>query len=314
MAFHSLWKAVAMMEKHRTAFLSISCAGLFGANLTFHVFSKELFKSIYQAWDHGKPLRLSEDLQNLFYNILCDVKVKSADRYDAIKTCTLHTVSAGLPWRAKGCVVGIPYHFSNRASGEQQIAKIDVHLRGKKVNWTSPEGLALKDALTLSPEAQKFAIAREIIDLQQNRPLICATVAPICLAGSYISGVTVKQVLGLYYAPVVLRSIYNMAVVALGLMGYCLLYDTVSQAFDYRADRKAASISPSFARGGVEFYNKVLSQNKVFRTILGKKGEEIYGPNGNILPKFRLKHPSYTSRRNFISNIVNTPQAQEKHG
>ncbi|KAK9410501.1 putative transmembrane protein [Crotalus adamanteus] len=313
MAFHSLWKAVSLMEKHRTAFLSISCAGLFGANLTFHVFSKELFKSLYQAWNHGKPLELSEDLQNLFYNILQDVKVKSADRYDAIKTCTLHPVSAGLPWRAKGCMVGIPYHFNNRSGGEQQITKIGVHLKGKKVDWTSPEGLALKDALTLSPEAQKFAIAREIIDLQQNRPLICATVGPICLAGSYISGVTVKQVLGLYYAPVLLRSIYNMAVVAVGLMGYCLLYDTISQGFDYRADRKAASISPSFARGGVEFYDKVLSQNKAFRTILGKEGKQIYASNGNILPKFRLKHPPHTSRRNLISNTLNVPQAQEKH-
>ncbi|XP_007433189.1 transmembrane protein 177 [Python bivittatus] len=309
MAFHSLWKAVSIMEQHRTAFLSISCAGLFGANLTLHIFSKELFKTIYQAWDHGKPLELSEDLQSLFYDILRDVKVKSADCYDAIKTCTLHPVSAGLPWRHKGCVVGIPYHFSDTSSGEQQIAKIGVLLKGRKVDWTSTEGLTLKDALTLSPEAQKFAIAREIINLQQNRPLACAAVGPICLAGSCISGVAVKQVLGLYYAPVLFRGIYNMAVVALGFVGYCLLYDTISQAFDYRTDRNTASISPSFARGGVEFYSKVLSQNKAFRTIMGKEGEQIYASNGNILPKFRLKHPSYTSRRNLIINMLNPPQA-----
>lgn len=299
-----------MVERHRTGFLTISCAGLFGANLTFHICPEETFKPLYRAWTKGQPMELSEKLQNLFHDILNEVGVKSASCYRAFLTFSFYPVSAGLPWLPAGCVVGIPVNFSET---EDKYGIVDhvVMIEGKEVDWESTEGLALKDALTLSPEAQKFAIAREVMYLQNNSPLVRAAVAPICIAGTFISGVAIKQLLGLYSGPVVLRGIYNIVVMAVGFVGYCLSYDTVSQAVDYRADRNAATISADFARGGVEFYNKILFQNKILRMLMGKQGEKIYAPSGNLFPRywFRLKHAPYTSRRDLIINISKMPQA-----
>ncbi|XP_053258934.1 transmembrane protein 177 [Podarcis raffonei] len=311
MAVRFLWKTVAMVERHRTGFLAVSCAGLFGANLTFHIFPEETFRPLYQAWAKGKPMELSGKLQILFRDIISDVRAKSANRYQAFVAYSFHPVSAGLPWLPAGCVVGIPAHFSGAASDDNRTASHVVVIEGKEVDWDSTEGLALKEALTLSPEAQKFAIARELMYLQSNGPFICAAVAPVCLAGTWISGVAIKQLLGLYSGPVLLRGLYNVAVMAIGFVGYCLSYDAVSQAMDYRTDRSTATISTSFARGGVEFYNKILSQNKIFRTLMGKRGERIYAPSGNLFPRywFRLKHASYTSRRDLIINILSMPQA-----
>ncbi|XP_003214966.1 transmembrane protein 177 [Anolis carolinensis] len=311
MAARFLWKVAAMVERHRTGFLTISCAGLFGANLTFHILPEDTFRPLYQAWAKGKPVELPENVQHLFHEVLIEGRIQSGNRYRAFVVFSFHPVSAGLPWLPAGCLVGIPANFCDTTDDEHKIANHVVVIEGKEVDWESPEGLILKGTLTFSPEAQKFAIAREAMYLQNNGPLTRAVVAPVCLAGTYVCGVAIKQLLGLYSGPVLLRGLYNIAVLAVGLLGYCLSYDAVSQAVEYKADRSAASISTDFARGGVEFYNKILSQNKSFRALMGKSGEKIYAPNGNLSPTYwiRLKHAPYTSRRDSIINILNLPQA-----
>nr|XP_060630180.1 transmembrane protein 177 [Anolis sagrei ordinatus] len=305
------WKVAAMVERHRTGFLTISCAGLFGANLTFHILPEDTFRPLYQAWEKGKPMELPENLQHLFHEVLTEGRIQSRNRYRAFVAFSFHPVSAGLSWMPAGSLVGIPTNFCDATNNEHKIANHIVIIEGKEVDWESPEGLILKDTLTFSPEAQKFAIAREAMYLQNNGPLACAAVAPVCLAGTYICGVAIKQLLGLYSGPVLLRGLYNLTVLAVGLLGYCLSYDAVSQAVDYKADRSAASLSTDFAKGGVEFYNKILSQNKTFRALMGRSGEKIYAPNGNLSPTYwiRLKHAPYTSRRDSIINILNLPQA-----
>lgn len=315
MAVRFLWKTAAILERHRTGVLTVSCVGLFGANLTFHIFPKETFKPVYQAWTKGHPSELSEKLQHLFHDVLSDVRVTSANHYQAFLAFSFQPVSAGVPWLPAGCVVGIPATFSGATSDECSIVNHVVMIEGKEVDWSSTEGVALKNALSLSPAAQKFAIAKEIMYLQSNSPLICATVAPVCLGGTYISGVAIKQLLGLYSGPLVLRSLYNIAVMVIGFVGYCLSYDTVSRTVDYRADRYTAAFSIDLAKGGLEFYNKILSQNKILRALMGKQGEKIYAPNGNHFPRywFRLKHAPYTSRRDLISNILSVPKELERH-
>lgn len=307
MATRFLLKAAAMVEKHRTGFLIVSCAGLLGANLTFHIVPQKTFKPLYQAWARGQPQH-SEKICGLFHDVLSDLQMKSENHYQAFAAFSFHPVSAGIPWLPAGCVVGIPVIFGD---DEHEIVNRVVMIEGREVDWKSTEGLALKEALILSLEAQKFAIAREVMYLQNNSPLIQASVAPICLAGTYISAVAIKQLLGLYSGPVVLRGLYNLAVAMIGFLGYCLSYDTVSRAVDYRIDRRTATISSDFAKGGVEFYNKTLALNKTLRTLMGKQGEKTYAPNGNLFPRywFRLKHPPYTSRRDLIISILNTSQA-----
>ncbi|KAL8183116.1 UNVERIFIED_CONTAM: hypothetical protein K2H54_018089 [Gekko kuhli] len=309
MASRFLWKAAAMVERHRTGFLIVSCAGLLGVNLAFHTVPQKTFTPLYQAWVKGQPV-LSDKLDNLFHEVLSDLHVKSEDNYQAFVAFSFHPVSAGIPWLPAGCVVGIPVSFGGTADDEHGIVSHVVVAEGKAVDWKSTEGQALKEALILSLEAQKFAIAREVMYLQNNSPLIHAAVAPMCLAGTYVSAVAVKQLLGLYSGPVVLRCLYNLAAAAIGFVGYCLSYDTVSRALDYRTDRSTATISSDYAKGGVEFYNKILDQNKTLRTLMGKQGEKMYAPNGNLFPRywFRLKHPPYTSRRDVIVSILSTSQ------
>ncbi|XP_074857503.1 transmembrane protein 177 [Carettochelys insculpta] len=313
MAVPFLWKAAAWVQKHRTGLLVGSCAGLFGVNLSYHVFPEQTFRLCYQCWTKGQPAELSEKLHSLFHDVLKDVGVNSVNCYQPFAAFGFHPVSAGIPWLPAGCLVGIPANFNSTAEDRQGIVNRVIVINGREVDWESKEGLTLKEALMFSPEAQKFAIAREIVYLQSNIPVVYAAVPPACLAGTCLSGVAIKQLLGLYSGPMLFRGIYNMTIAVVGVVGYFLAYDAVSHALDYRSDRKAATISKDYATGGVEFYNKILSRNQTLRALLGKQGEKIYAPSGNLLPRygFRLKHTPYTSRRDSIIKILRVPQAQE---
>ncbi|MEE6523473.1 hypothetical protein FKM82_022403 [Ascaphus truei] len=305
MANTFLWRLRAVTQRHRARLLAVSSAGLFAANISYHAFPEQTFRTLYQSWTRGEPAELTNKLQNLFQEVLEESRVSSPSGYTPFAAYGFHPVSAGVPWLPGGCLVGIPANYNQTKEDGVGIVDRVIMINGKEVDWGSEAGARLKEALTLSAEAQKFSLARDALYAQSGSPVIQASVAPGCLSGLCISGVAIKQVLGLYSGPVILRGLYNVGVVAVGLAGYFLCYDAVTQWLDYRADRKVAAISKCYAQGGLEFYEKILARNRALRHLLGKQGEEMYAPSGNLFPKysFRLKHSPYTSRRDRIQRL-----------
>ncbi|NXK75823.1 TM177 protein, partial [Amazona guildingii] len=311
MAVRFLQKASVWLKKRKNTLLAISCMGLFGANLSYHVFPDQTFKLLHECWSEGQPAELSQRLCGVFQDVLQDTGVKSADSYRAFAASGFHPVSAGIPWFPAGSLVGIPPNFDSTAEDKKGIVNHVVVISGKEVDWESNEGVALKEALTFSLEAQKFALAREVMYLQNGSPLASAAVAPTCLAGTFFCGRGIKLLLGLSSGPVILRGICNLLTAAAGLMCYYISYDAVTYHLDCKADRKAATVSKDYARGGVEFYDKILSRNRIFRGLMGKQGMKIYAPSGNLFPRhwFRIKYTPYTYRRDLIVNILRELQA-----
>ncbi|NXG79601.1 TM177 protein, partial [Baryphthengus martii] len=311
MAVRFLRKASVWLKKRKIPLLAVSCMGLFGANLSYHVFPEQTFKLLHECWSEGQPAELPQRLRDVFRGVLQDTGVKSADSYRAFAASGFHPVSAGIPWLPAGSLVGIPPNFDSTDEDKKGITNHVVVINGKKVDWESNAGVALKEALTFSREAQKFALAREVVYLQNGSPLASAVVAPACLAGTFLCGKGVKQLLGLSAGPMILRSIRNLITAAGGLMCYYVSYDAVTYHLDCRADRKAAAISKDYARGGVEFYDKILSRNRILRGLMGEQGTKVYAPSGNLFPRhwFRIKYTPYTYRRDLILNILKELQA-----
>ncbi|XP_029461012.1 transmembrane protein 177 isoform X2 [Rhinatrema bivittatum] len=289
MAAPLLLKLAAFVQRYRSGLLAASCAGLLGANLACHVFPEQTFRTLYQGWAKGQPAELSEKLQNRFQEVLQDAGVKPAGGYRAFAAFGFHPVSAGIPWLPGGSLVGIPANYNNISDDGQGIVNRVVLINGEEVDWASKDGTVLKEALTLTRDAQKFSLAREVMYLQSSSPIIQAAVAPACLLATCMSGVAIKQLLGLYSGPIVLRGLYNLAVLGAGLVGYFLAYDAVNQWLDYRSDRHTATLSKDYAGGGVEFYDKLLSRNRTLRKLMGKQGEETYAPSGNLFPRIASK-------------------------
>ncbi|NXP48242.1 TM177 protein, partial [Heliornis fulica] len=306
MAVQYLWKPSVWLKKRKITLLAVSCMGLFGANLSYHVFPEQTFRLLHECWSEGQPAELSQRLCGLFQDVLRDTHVKSADSYRAFAASGFHPVSAGIPWLPAGSLVGIPPNFDSTAEDKKGIVNHVVVISGKAIDWESSDGVALKEALTFSVQAQKFAIAREVMYLQNGSPLASAFVAPACLAGTYFGGRVIKLLLGLSPGPVILRGICNIIIAAGGLMWYYISYDAMTYHLDCKADRKAATISKDYARGGIEFYDKILSRNRILRGLMGKEGTKIYAPSGNLFPRywFRIKYTPYTYRRDLIVKIL----------
>ncbi|KAF3695080.1 Transmembrane protein 177 [Channa argus] len=304
-------KYSVLLQKYRTPLLIASCGGLFAANMSYHVFPDISYRQLYQAWYKGEPATLSEKLQDIFQQVLKDYGISSPKNFSAFASFGFHPIGAGVPWLPAGGQIGIPANFNSTVDDSSGITNRTVLINGKAVDWNSDTGSALKDALVFSPEAQKFAIAREVARLQSGGPVMSAAVAPVCLGGVWVYSVVLKQVLGLHTGPALLRGAVNVVALGLCAVSYFLTSDAVNQWIDYSSDRSAAGVSIDYAKGGVEFYDKILSRNRTLRSLMGRKGEEMYAPNGNLFPAhlLQLKHTPYTLRRDGILALLKEEKA-----
>ncbi|XP_028292301.1 transmembrane protein 177 [Gouania willdenowi] len=300
-----------LLQKYRTPLLAVSCGGVFAANMFYHVCPDMSYRQLYQAWHKGAPVGLSEKLESVFQQVLEDFGVSSTNSFSAFASFGFHPVAAGVPWLPAGAQIGIPANFNSTTDDPSGITNRTIFINGKTVDWSSETGAALKEALVFSREAQKFAIAREVARLQSGGPVLTAAVAPLCLGGVWVYSVVLKQVFGLHTGPVLLRAAANALALGLGAVSYVLTSDSVSQWVEYRSDQHAAKVSHDYAKGGVEFYDKILSRNRTLRALMGQKGEQMYAPSGNLFPAniLQLKHTPYTLRRDGIMTLIKDQKA-----
>ncbi|XP_023192280.1 transmembrane protein 177 [Xiphophorus maculatus] len=304
-------KFSVLLQKYRAPLLIASCGGVFAANMFYHVFPGLSYRQLYQAWHKGEPVVLSEKLESVFQQVLKDFRVSSVKNFSAFASFGFHPVGAGVPWLPAGAQIGIPANFNSTTDDPSGITNRNIFINGKTVDWRTEAGSALKEALVFSTEAQKFAIAREVARLQSGGPVLTAAVAPFCLGGVWVYSVVLKQVFGLHGGPVLMRFSVNILALGIGAVSYFLTSDALSQWIDYSSDKHAAGVSREYARGGVEFYDKILSRNKTLRSLMGQKGEEMYAPSGNLFPAhvLQLKHTPYTSRREGILALIKEEKA-----
>ncbi|XP_076857415.1 transmembrane protein 177 [Brachyhypopomus gauderio] len=300
-------KISVLVQKHRTPLLLAGCGSVFAANIFYHVFPDNTYRKLYQAWSKGEPAILSEKLEKVFQTVLKDSAVGSPTNYSTFAAYGFHPVGAGVPWLPYGAQIGIPANFNSTVEDSSGITNRTIFINGRDVEWNSEVGAALKDALVLSSDAQKFSVAREVARLECGGPVLHAAVAPVCLSGAWIYSVALKQILGLHAGPVIFRAGANALALGLGAVSYFLASDAVNQWLEYHSDKQAAGLSRDYAKGGVEFYEKILSRNKTLRVLMGRKGEEVYAPNGNLFPSslLSLKHAPYTSRRDVLLRLLN---------
>lgn len=300
-----------LVQRYRTPLLLAGCGGVFTANMFYHVFPEKTYRKLYQAWSRGEPAPLPEELEHVFRQVLGDSAVTSPGNYTAFAAYGFHPVGAGIPWLPSGAQVGIPSNFKSTRDDLSGITNRTILVNGKEVDWDSETGSRLKDALVLSGDAQKFALAREVARLECAGPVLHAAVAPTCLAGAWIYSVAVKQIFGLFARSVLLRAAVNVLALGLGAVSYFLGADAVNQWLELHSDWRAAGLSRDYAKGGVEFYEKILERNKILRVLMGPKGEEMYAPSGNLFPAslIRMKHAPYTSRRDRILSLLKEEKA-----
>lgn len=64
-------KYSVLLQKYRAPLIAATCSGVFAANIFYHVFPDISYRKLYQAWNKGEPVELSEKLEDVFQQVLC---------------------------------------------------------------------------------------------------------------------------------------------------------------------------------------------------------------------------------------------------
>lgn len=122
-----------------------------------------------------------------------------------------------------GALVGIPVNFTYTSASE--IDKSDIIVRGKPVDWNSKGGKLLEEALVLNEDEQVFGLAREILQLQNQKVFLNSIYPCLTIAATYIIASNFNSKMHLFYRPVSMRAMLYMIIGLWGYGVYALLTD-----------------------------------------------------------------------------------------
>ncbi|KAK4305697.1 hypothetical protein Pmani_022423 [Petrolisthes manimaculis] len=199
-------------------------------------------------------------------------------------------------------IIGIPQSFA--FTSEHDFDTRGILINQQQVPWSTPAGQSLKQSLVLSPEAKKFAICREMMSVNTNEPFILGTLAATNMLMMYLLASGVNRTQNFYVRPRSLRLTWYALVGSFGAAMWTLIKDSTTLNHENSADQQAASVSPSYTQGGLEFYEKILQRNIALRELMGKEGENMYTAFGNEQVFIRTRNQPYTLRRDYMKNLV----------
>ncbi|XP_072745160.1 transmembrane protein 177 isoform X1 [Anoplolepis gracilipes] len=227
-------------------------------------------------------LKLSDDIRNV-------IKPFSVFGFDVFYAGTLN--------KKYGAILGIPSNFTNTP---EQLRK-NLQIKEVPIDWTRQDAQSFLNALTLSESAQKFAIAREILQIQAEEPYL----------NSYILAFTIAILWTLYNAiayrfrlrdrNVILYGTLYSGFTVFGAISWFGITDYLSYHLDKKNDEDLCSLGAEYIKGGQEFYEKMLIRNRAARSLLGDEGKRIYTAYGNEHTFVRQKHVPLSHRKDFFN-------------
>lgn len=152
-----------------------------------------------------------------------------------------------------GCVVGVPRTFYYQSS--QDVDCVEELCQFYNISKDDITVILndLKEALTLSANAKKFALACELYSANTYKGI--SNIVMLCVA--FQLGYTAMYYIEKYLKPSsFMRSVY---VLIFGLLLIRLYFEALrfyTKGLQSELDKKSAKIGDDFAAGGIEFYEK----------------------------------------------------------
>ncbi|XP_068203255.1 transmembrane protein 177 isoform X2 [Palaemon carinicauda] len=272
----------------------------------------EKFKDITQLYKKGSPVPVSENVKSLAEAAMNDLKW-SQTKQKLIKIYTgygFDLFNAGtFMLFAKG-VLGIPKNF--QYGNIEDFDKTGILVKNEPVHWDTPAGKALKESLVFSDEAKKFAIARELAYLETGAPFGYGIFSASVIVSCYAISSHLNRKLNMFHRPRTLRALMYTAVSLFTYTSWVLCKDVACVSFEADVDKTVADISESYAKGGLEFYEKILQRNIALRSLMGEDGEKLFTAYGNDQVLFRTKHIPYNVHREYMKGRVEEYAKAEK--
>lgn len=225
-------------------------------------------------------LKLSDDVKNL-------IKPFSAFGFDLFHAGSLST--------KYGAILGIPANFTNTA---EQL-KNDLRIMEESIDWTRQDAQNFLKSMTLSENAQKFAIAHEILRIQTKEPLFNSFLLAAIIAGLWTLYNYITYMYSLRRNVIMCRTLYSSFTVC-GALSWFGIKDYRSYYLDSETDEALCNLGPEYVKGGQEFYEKLLIRNRALRSLLGEDGKRSYTAYGNEHIFLRQNHVPISHRKAFF--------------
>jgi len=305
-----------------------------------HNFLPRWFVNTFQKMrnEDGEELKTTEKTEYLFNRELAESGIDNDNLADIMTwVCPGDDVTAkGMVASRFRCMIGMPQYFDYDSPADVETVDLDRILNLKsspfyrrmrqkiedifgseseskeKIDWESPAGVAYKEALVLSPLAKRFSMTRVIHETDRIHIMygfvaaFLGTEFAIYLYKKSIENMTAAE-------KRVYRSRYLIATWAIGFTLWYFGCKIRNNFFEQTADVAAASYGPDLAKGGIEFYDKMLARNVALRELLGKEGEKRFTPQGelrncfsNWIRNFNLPvyHRTIMSRRKTVARTL----------
>lgn len=120
--------------------------------------------------------------------------------------------------------------------------------------------------------------------------------------GTYLTSRSLNDRLHLRNHP--FRFIVYTLVATFSFAIYSTLTDLTTSYYESSSDESAASISPAYAQGGIEFYQKLQQRNQALRALMGEAGQKAYTVTGNEAAFIRIKTTPLSERLLAVEEIA----------
>ncbi|XP_018404400.1 PREDICTED: transmembrane protein 177 [Cyphomyrmex costatus] len=287
--------------KYRNVILGVTAtAAGYYAVLMPHTVLLEKYKYMMTIYRMEKEVPLSSEIQQIIQKVMNDLKL-SDDIRDSIKpfsTLGFDLFHAGTLSTKYGAILGIPLNFTNTRDQLHQYLQI----KEEPIEWTRQDAKAFLKAIIFSEDAQKFAIAREILGIQGEEPRFNSLILALTVGTLWTLYNIISYRFRLREGNAIARRTFYVTFTLFGTLFWFGVKDYRSYQLDKKNDEALCRLGNEYIKGGQEFYEKTLIRNRALRTLLGTEGKKIYTIHGNEENFLRLKHMPISYRKDFFDS------------
>lgn len=194
-----------------------------------------------------------------------------------------------------GINLGIPINYFYETKND--IDKDLIMVKTKKIDWNTPQGKLLEEALILTEDEKIFGILKALYEANSYKVLLHSFYPIISILIMYTTTSFLNQSLNLYARPFIVRGVLY-AIVSLFAFGlYSFATDFTTVQVEAEADKELAEIGPEVKNAGLRFYEKLLQKNIAIKELTG---DTSYTAKGNLNFILRQKSLPLTSRKLFF--------------
>ncbi|KAH8271539.1 hypothetical protein KR018_004921 [Drosophila ironensis] len=270
---------------------------LFVGNFVPHTFGLKYFQQFVQCYQNGVERPVPEPVKQRLEQALDQLQLDPYER-KFVKPFTVFgfdLFQAGTTKMRFGGALGIPVNYGYGSPDE--IKRADIRFRDQQINWSSPSGKLLEQAIVLNEDEQVFGLTKAVLQLQTHRVLMNSIFPSVNFLMVYTLGHYLNLRLNLFARHGSVRFVLYSILGLFGVGMWSFMKDYNQVTMDADIDKKLADLGPQFVAAGVSFYDKHLKKNMALRELIG---DDTYTALGNENYMLRQKSMPLTARKSFF--------------